>query len=561
MHGEMPDYLQPKVWWLVLGMNDLSRMQCSEEVTVLGILRVVEEILERRPNSRVVINSLLPMAYSRGGQYALLHDYQDSLGEMGNKKRDRIKNDPASDSTSANDEKDGWRRRLRSNRTRTDAAPDDDTAEETRLETKQRQKEGKRKRGKENVVLDAEAHKAHKYNFLTGLLSHRAKSPPLWTSVYAINKELQAFAKNNDNVDFFDATHVFADQREKGKFELRSAMISARGHPTPAGFRDWEDAILVRLNSILAAMKDKNPELFSVLDLATDDSAGLPNRTDHPGFGFDEDEPPDMGIRPYKDDFFANDEGDGEDEDKAADQPAAPAEESGDGGNGEVQSQPANDGGDADAPQGGQPPEDSQPAGDGEDSPAQESPGPDGAGNSQETEQSDAAPGEAADPAPTSDEVQPDAAPASTGDEAQPETVPASTGDEVQPETAPETTSDVAEPEATPASTGDETQSEAAPVDGVTPENDQQPAASEQTAGGSDGSPASEPDGEPSADASTEGDGAEPQENDEDDGDEDGGDEGGGDEDDGDEDDGDESDAATPEGDEPSPPQGETPQE
>jgi hypothetical protein len=555
-------------------MNDLSRMQCSEEVTVLGILRVVEEILERRPDSRVVINSLLPMAYSRGGQYALLHDYQDSLGEMGNTKRDRVKNDPASDTAPANDEKDGWRRSLRSNRTRTNSAPDDDTAEETRLETEQRQKEGKRKRGKENVVLDAEAHKAHKYNFLTGLLTHRAKSPPLWTAVYAINRELQAFADKNDNVDFFDATPVFASKLPKGKFELHSAKISARGHPTPAGFRDWEDAIVVRLNSILTVMKQQKPELFSVLDQVTDDDAGLPNRTDHPGFGFDEDEAPDMGIRPYADDFFANEEGDGKGEGEPADQPDTLAEGSVAEGNGEVQSQPANDGGEEDSLHGDRPKDE----GDGEDSGAQESPDPDGGGDSQEKEPADAEHDAAADPAPASDEAQPEAAPASTGDEPQPETAPESTGDEpqpetapastageAQPETAPESTGDEAQPEAapeskgdepqpettpesagepqpetTPESAGDEAQPETAPVDGATPETDQQPAASDPTTGGSDGSPASEAEGQPSTDASTEGNGTEPEGNGENAGDS--------------------SEATAPEGD-PSPPQEETPQE
>jgi hypothetical protein len=27
MHGEMPDYVTPKVWWLSLGNNDLGRME------------------------------------------------------------------------------------------------------------------------------------------------------------------------------------------------------------------------------------------------------------------------------------------------------------------------------------------------------------------------------------------------------------------------------------------------------------------------------------------------------------------------------------------------------
>ena len=42
-------------------MNDLTRMQCSEEIVVLGILRVVEEIMMRKPHAKILINSLLPM--------------------------------------------------------------------------------------------------------------------------------------------------------------------------------------------------------------------------------------------------------------------------------------------------------------------------------------------------------------------------------------------------------------------------------------------------------------------------------------------------------------------
>jgi hypothetical protein len=57
----MPYDFNPKVWWLILGMNDLTRMQCSEEIVVLGILRVVEEIMMRKPDDKIVINSLLPM--------------------------------------------------------------------------------------------------------------------------------------------------------------------------------------------------------------------------------------------------------------------------------------------------------------------------------------------------------------------------------------------------------------------------------------------------------------------------------------------------------------------
>ena len=35
LHGEMPDYFQPKVWWLSLGNNDLGRTGVSRVVVLL----------------------------------------------------------------------------------------------------------------------------------------------------------------------------------------------------------------------------------------------------------------------------------------------------------------------------------------------------------------------------------------------------------------------------------------------------------------------------------------------------------------------------------------------
>jgi lysophospholipase L1-like esterase len=79
----MPEDFNPRVWWLVLGMNDLGRMQCSEEVVVLGILRVVEEIRTRKPDAEIVINSMLPMADLRGGVMPQMIDYKDAFQTMG----------------------------------------------------------------------------------------------------------------------------------------------------------------------------------------------------------------------------------------------------------------------------------------------------------------------------------------------------------------------------------------------------------------------------------------------------------------------------------------------
>jgi lysophospholipase L1-like esterase len=70
-HGEFPDSLTSKVWWILIGTNDLARGGCSEEATVLGILRVAEEIHFRRPGDVVVIQGILPRSNRPDG--ALIH--------------------------------------------------------------------------------------------------------------------------------------------------------------------------------------------------------------------------------------------------------------------------------------------------------------------------------------------------------------------------------------------------------------------------------------------------------------------------------------------------------
>ncbi|KAL3787869.1 hypothetical protein HJC23_000411 [Cyclotella cryptica] len=67
MNGEMPYGLNPKVWWVGIGINDLSMKGCSEEVVLLGILRVVEEIQNAHPDAYIVINSLLPVRRNEDG--------------------------------------------------------------------------------------------------------------------------------------------------------------------------------------------------------------------------------------------------------------------------------------------------------------------------------------------------------------------------------------------------------------------------------------------------------------------------------------------------------------
>jgi len=79
LHREMPDQFNPRAWWISLGMDGLGLMWCSEGVVVMGILRVMEEILHKKPDARVVINSMLPMVDLRGHLYLHMVDYMGAF--------------------------------------------------------------------------------------------------------------------------------------------------------------------------------------------------------------------------------------------------------------------------------------------------------------------------------------------------------------------------------------------------------------------------------------------------------------------------------------------------
>jgi len=56
----MPKDLNPKVWWINVGIFDLARHECSAQVVLLGILRIVEEIRNKKPDAFIVIGGILP---------------------------------------------------------------------------------------------------------------------------------------------------------------------------------------------------------------------------------------------------------------------------------------------------------------------------------------------------------------------------------------------------------------------------------------------------------------------------------------------------------------------
>lgn len=76
--GEFKE-LQPKIWWISIGIQDLISTDCSEEITLIGILRIVEELVARKDGSTIVINSLLPTTQSTTHH----HDKEDKDGKNG----------------------------------------------------------------------------------------------------------------------------------------------------------------------------------------------------------------------------------------------------------------------------------------------------------------------------------------------------------------------------------------------------------------------------------------------------------------------------------------------
>mmetsp|Transcript_2137 Transcript_2137/g.2458 ORF Transcript_2137/g.2458 Transcript_2137/m.2458 type:complete len:502 (-) Transcript_2137:72-1577(-) len=59
-NGELPAHLNPSVYWLLIGTNDFGDEECSAEMCLLGIIRVIEELRKKKPYATIVVNSLLP---------------------------------------------------------------------------------------------------------------------------------------------------------------------------------------------------------------------------------------------------------------------------------------------------------------------------------------------------------------------------------------------------------------------------------------------------------------------------------------------------------------------
>lgn len=77
--GRYSQLLKPKIWWVLIGSNDMAMGWCNEDAVLAGNIAVLEEIKASRPNAIIVINSILPR---------LPMELQPHIDELNNRLRD-----------------------------------------------------------------------------------------------------------------------------------------------------------------------------------------------------------------------------------------------------------------------------------------------------------------------------------------------------------------------------------------------------------------------------------------------------------------------------------------
>ncbi len=234
-NGEMPNDFKPPIWWLVLGMEDIGRYGCSEEITVMGVLRIVEEIQKHDPNARIVINSLLPMMTMRQEvEDEQVKNLKIEFKDAEERPQQKRKNGKKGEKGRRLEHFNGQERWKLKKERKEKRAREKVEAMEAKIDAKREKKFMKEiHHEKFNPTMEI------KEKFRRERGEKGRLHVPVWTAVHEINRELRAFCKRTKGVNYFDATKLFSAQNERGEQILLTDYITVRGHPTPEGFKIW----------------------------------------------------------------------------------------------------------------------------------------------------------------------------------------------------------------------------------------------------------------------------------------------------------------------------------
>ena len=175
-NGEL-EAVDPKVFWVLIGTNDLS-VQCSENVILLGIIHIVEEIRKKKPDTIVVLNGMLPRTDSEDGR---LIKRSGSGSENGNVTSSGVSSEITTSTSTSH--------------------------------------------------------------------SSSESSYSYWQSIQSINKGLQRYAEQHDEVEYFDPSDVFIVQMgnkvyQRDELFLVHELQRDYLHPSALGHRLWGEAIV-----------------------------------------------------------------------------------------------------------------------------------------------------------------------------------------------------------------------------------------------------------------------------------------------------------------------------
>jgi len=280
---------------------------------VLGILRVVEEIMLRKPDALIVINSLLPMLDYRS-EDVKMSDVVDFKTDPDTKMKENMEIEKAVKGFVGRPkgEKGNWKfvplkkgelppqqhagghslRRLHKGHERAKGAEKGLDDRNLKKLTKKQKKEDEAmdgpdlknaiKRAKKDLARRdkkfmnkkfSDNERFHPKKPLSPFLPMLKKKalPPVWPAVHLINEKLKEFCAKHEQVTFFDATSIFANDVGGGKHNLNSELISPRGHPSELGFAVWEGRIMGRLDNMFKEMAPPPPAPSPALEVGEED--------------------------------------------------------------------------------------------------------------------------------------------------------------------------------------------------------------------------------------------------------------------------------------------------
>jgi len=188
-NGEL-EHVNSKIFWLLIGTNDLS-LGCSDKTILLGILHLVQEVRKLKPDSIIVLNGLLPRTNDGEGRLGMEVGTGTNNGNVVNGHEDEMQHTATTT-------------------TATTITTTTTTTQEQRI------------------------------------------SP--WQSIQSINRSLAKFAQQHDRIEYFDASDIFVGRMgtkvyHRNELFLLKELQNDFLHPTALGHKLWGEAIVDYITS------------------------------------------------------------------------------------------------------------------------------------------------------------------------------------------------------------------------------------------------------------------------------------------------------------------------